>query len=160
LPSAIHAARQKLDDERDKALAADIATGVQRFRAALDFLIVTYARRPLDRLDPQVVDILRLSAYQLLHLTRVPAAAVVDEAVRLPRRARKTRAAGFVNGVLRAISRTRHALPLPPVPADTRDREAALDYLSITLSHPRWLAARWYDRLGFDAAASWMAFNN
>jgi 16S rRNA (cytosine967-C5)-methyltransferase len=42
----------------------------------------------------------------------------------------------------------------------TEDRDAALEYLSITLSHPRWLAARWYDRLGFDAAEAWMKFNN
>src|SRR6185503_779277 len=43
---------------------------------------------------------------------------------------------------------------------DPADRDAALEYFSITLSHPRWLAARWFDRLGFDAAEAWMQFNN
>ena len=62
--------------------------------------------------------------------------------------------------MLRTISRRRDALPLPPRPADPADRDAALDYLSITLSHPRWLAARWLDRLGFDAAEAWLQFNN
>jgi len=49
---------------------------------------------------------------------------------------------------------------LPPRPADPTDRAAALDYFSITLSHPRWLAGRWLDRLGFDTAETWMKFNN
>jgi 16S rRNA (cytosine967-C5)-methyltransferase len=106
------------------------------------------------------VEILRLSAYQLLHLTRVPASAVVDDAVNLTKRERKTSASGFVNAVLRAISRHRDRLPLPPAPANPADRDAALDYLSIALSHPRWLAERWYDRFGFEGARAWMDFNN
>ena len=61
----------------------------------------------IDRLDPEIVEILRLSAYQLLHLTRVPASAVVDDAVNLARRAGKRSASGFVNAVLRTISRQR-----------------------------------------------------
>jgi 16S rRNA (cytosine967-C5)-methyltransferase len=107
-----------------------------------------------------VLTILRLSAYQLLYLTRVPAAAVVDDAVELVRRVKKRSASGFVNGVLRALSRKRTALPLPPRPDDTSDRTAVLDYFAITLSHPRWLVSRWYDRFGFEAAERWLQFNN
>jgi 16S rRNA (cytosine967-C5)-methyltransferase len=160
LPTAIALARGRLSDERDVALAAEIATGVQRWRAALDHVLVAFARRPLDRLDPEIVEILRLSAYQLLHLTRVPAAAVVDDAVDLAKRAGKKSAGGFVNAVLRAISRGRNALPLPTKPQDAADRTAALDYLSIALSHPRWLAERWFDRFGLDATEAWMQFDN
>ena len=160
LPAAIASARTGLRDDRDRALAAEISTGVQRWRAALDHVIAASAKRPLDRLDPQIVEILRLSAYQLLHLTRVPASAGVDDAVNLAGRARKRSAAGFVNAVLRTLSRRRSALPLPPRPADPTDRESVLAYFSISLSHPRWLAARWYDRLGFDAAEAWLRFNN
>jgi 16S rRNA (cytosine967-C5)-methyltransferase len=160
LPSAIAYTRSSLADDRDRALAAEISAGVQRWRAALDYLIVTFAKRKLDHLDPEVVEILRLSAYQLLYLTRVPAAAVVDDAVNLAGKAGKRSASGFVNAVLRTVSRSRKALPLPPRPDKTDDRDAALEYFSITLSHPRWLAARWYDRLGFDAAEAWMKFNN
>ena len=105
LPAAIAASRARLQDDRDRALAAEIATGVQRWRAALDHLIVVFSRRELARLDPEVAEILRLSAYQLLHLTRVPAAAVVDDAVELVKRAGKRSASGFVNAVLRTISR-------------------------------------------------------
>lgn len=160
LPTAIAAVRTRLSDERDRTLAADIATGVQRWRAKLDHLIAAYSRRALDRLDPEIVEILRLSAYELLHHTRVPAAAVVDDAVDLARKAGKRSASGFVNGVLRTLSRNRDRLPLPLRPQEPAEREAALDYLSVTLSHPRWLVARWYDRWGFQAAESWIAFNN
>ncbi len=160
LPAAIARARSTLADDRDRALASEIATGVQRWRAALDHLIVQFARRPIERLDPEIVEILRLSTYQLLHLSRVPAAAVVDDAVNLAGRAGKRSASGLVNAVLRAISRRRHALPLPPRPADLADRPATLDYFSITLSHPRWLVSRWYDRYGFDATERWLQFNN
>ncbi len=158
LPTAIAFTRAGLHDDRDRALAAEIASGVQRSRAALDHLIVAFSTRAITRLDPEIVEILRLSAYQLLHLTRVPASAVVDDAVNLARRAGKASASGFVNAVLRTISRKRDGLPLPPRRSD--DREAALDYLSVTLSHPRWLAARWLDRFGFDAAEAWMRFDN
>jgi len=160
LPTAIAFARNSLRDDRDRALAAEIASGVQRWRAALDHLIVQFSKRDISRLDPEVVEILRLSAYQLLHLTRVPASAVVDDAVNLTGRAGKRSASGFVNAVLRTISRRRESLPLPARPANPSDREAVLDYFSITLSHPRWLAARWLDRFGFEAAEAWQSFNN
>ena len=151
LPAAIHSTRDRLPAERDQALAAEIATGVQRWRAALDHLIVEFSRRPIDRLDPEVVDILRLTAYQLTHLTRVPASASVDDGVELTKRAGKRSAAGFVNAVLRT---------LPPRPDRGTDRSAALAYLSVTLSHPLWLVARWLDRLGFDRTEAWCRFNN
>lgn len=160
LPTAIAFARRTLQDDRDRALAADIAAGVQRWRAALDHLIVTFAKRSIDRLDPEIVQILRLSLYQLLHLTRVPASAVVDDAVDLARRMGKKSAAGFVNAILRNVSRNRRQLPLPKRPAVGSDRDAALAYCSVTLSHPAWLAARWLDRLGFDTTETWMQFNN
>jgi 16S rRNA (cytosine967-C5)-methyltransferase len=160
LASAVASARTGLRDDRDRALALEIATGVQRWRAALDHVIAGVSNRRIESLDPQVLEILRLSAYQLLHLTRVPASAVVDDGVNLVRRARTRSAAGFVNAVLRAISRKRDALPLPPRPADPSDRDAALAYFSISLSHPRWLVTRWYERYGFAATETWLQFNN
>ena len=160
LSDALASTRATLHDERDKALAAEIAIGVQRWRASLDFLIGHYSRRPIERLDREVVEILRLSIYQLLHLARVPASAVVDDAVMLTKRAGKKSASGLVNAVLRSISRSRKALPLPPRPTDPADESAALPYLSVTLSHPLWLVARWYRRYGFDSTEQWLQFDN
>ena len=163
LPTAIAYARAKIRDDRDRALASEIATGVQRWRAALDHVIAIISKRSLDRLDAEIVEILRLSAYQLLYLSRVPAAAVVDDAVNLAGRVGKRSASGLVNAVLRSISRARTALPLPPRPSDPaapENRAAAIDYLAVTLSHPRWLVERWLDRFGFEATEQWLHFNN
>ena len=158
LPAALARVRATLTDERDRALAGEIATGTLRWQAAFDHVVSVFANRAITRLDPEVVDILRLTIFQLLHLTRVPASAAVDDAVNLTKKVGKRSAAPLVNAILRRVSRERAALPLPP--RDAGSREAALDYLSIALSHPRWLAARWLDRYGFDAAEAWCRFDN
>ena len=163
LASALASSRDHLRDERDRALVSEIATGVQRWRGALDHLIRQAAARPLRRLDPEVLEILRLSAYQLLYLTRVPASAAVDDAVNLTKKMGKRSASGLVNAVLRALSRNRGRFSLPARPEQPdrpEHREPAIEYLSVTLSHPRWLATRWLDRLGFHHAEAWMQFNN
>ncbi len=160
LPTALATSRQHLSDERDRALTAEIVTGTLRWQRSLDHLVEHVADRPVARLDREIMVILRLSLYQLLHLSRVPASAVVDDAVDLTRAARKLSASGFVNAVLRNTLRQRHRLPLPPRPENTADRAAALAYLGITHSHPEWLVARWLDRHGFDATERWVQFNN
>jgi 16S rRNA (cytosine967-C5)-methyltransferase len=163
--SALARARQPLADSRDRALAAEILLGVLRWQAALDHVLSHHARRPPAKIDPPVLDVLRIAAYQMLRLERVPAAAAVSDAVEMARRLGRSSAAGFVNGVLRALGRERDRLPLPARPdpsaiAAPGGRDRALDYLSITLSHPRWLVARWLDRVGFEPTESWARFNN
>jgi 16S rRNA (cytosine967-C5)-methyltransferase len=153
LPGAIARIRPQLTDERDRALATEIVTGTLRWRGRLDFIIAALTRRPLKKLDDEVLDILRLGAYQLLHLDKVPSRAVVNDSVELTRRAGKKSAAGLVNATLRSLTRDPQAVLLP-------SREAPIDYLTITLSHPRWLAERWLNRYGFAATAEWMTFNN
>jgi 16S rRNA (cytosine967-C5)-methyltransferase len=160
LPSALAHARTRLDDERDRGLTAAIVTGTLRWQRHLDYLIEHISRRPLSKLDASVLVITRLSLYQILHLDRVPAAAVVDDAVNLTRAAKKPSATGFVNAVLRSTLRQRHRLPVPSRPTDARNRDEALAYLGITLSHPDWLVARWLDRYGFEHAERWAQFNN
>jgi 16S rRNA (cytosine967-C5)-methyltransferase len=160
LPAALAASRAVLADDRDRALAATIVTGTLRWQRTLDHLVEHFAKRSLTKIDPQVLTILRLSLFQLLHLDRVPAAAVVDDAVSLTRAARKSSASGFVNAVLRSTLRQRHRLPLPARPAHPHDRDAALAYLGIAFSHPEWLVARWLDRYSFDHVEAWVRFNN
>jgi len=163
LPDVLTRTREQLSDERDRALAAAIVIGTLRWRARLDFHLQHAASRRLDKLDAVVLDVLRLSLFQLLFLERVPASAVVDDAVSLVRRGGKSSAGGFVNGVLRTIARAGDGLALPAMPASVGspgDRALAIDALHVAGSHPRWLVKRWIDRLGLDAAARWVAFNN
>ena len=160
LPAALAKSRARLPDGRDRALAAEIVAGTLRWQRLLEHVIADAAARPLARIDPAVVRVLRLSLYQLLHLDRVPAAAVVDDAVDLVRAARRPHAAGFVNAVLRTALRNRRHLPVPPRPTSPDDRAASLAYLGIAWSHPEWLVARWLDRYGFAAAEAWVRFDN
>lgn len=160
LGSALARARTKLNDERDRALASEIATGTLRWQGAFDHTIAAFASRPLRQLDAEVIDILRLTIFQLVHLDRIPASAAVKDAVDLAGKAGKRSASGLVNAVLRRVSRERERLPLPAPPRDPADREGALAYLSTTLSHPAWLVERWLDRYGFKNAEAWTRFNN
>jgi 16S rRNA (cytosine967-C5)-methyltransferase len=159
LPTALARVRPRLGDERDRALAGEIVTGTLRWQGAYDAVIAAFASRPLAKLDPEVLDILRMTVFQLLHLDRVPASAAINDAVDLARKAGKQSAAGLVNAVLRRVSRERAHLPLPPRPS-IFSRSEGLAYLSTTLSHPGWLAAKWLDRHGFEAAEAWALFDN
>src|SRR5690606_11518879 len=80
LARALADLRDVLESARDRALATDIATGTQRWRGQLDYLLAAASGRRLTRLDPEVLAILRMSPYQLRHLTRVPPSAVVNDA--------------------------------------------------------------------------------
>jgi 16S rRNA (cytosine967-C5)-methyltransferase len=160
LPTALVESRRHLKDDRDRGLAAAIVHGTLRWQRACDDLVGRVSARPIESLDREVLIILRLSLYQILHLDRVPSAAVVDDAVSLTRAAGKKSASGFVNAVLRSTLRQRRNLPLPARPADSTDRNAALLYLGVAWSHPDWLVARWLDRVGFERTEKWVQFNN
>jgi 16S rRNA (cytosine967-C5)-methyltransferase len=163
LAEALARTRDRLGDDRDRALAAAIVIGTLRWRARLDHFLADASSRSLSSLDPDVREILRLSLFQLLFLARVPASAIVDDAVSMARRARKSSAGGFVNGVLRSLSRRRGTLTLPEPPADigtAAERDTAARALAVTESHPVWLVERWIDRLGPDVTRRWLAFDN
>jgi 16S rRNA (cytosine967-C5)-methyltransferase len=147
-------------DPRDAGLLVELTAGTLRWQNELDALIARASRRSVAGLDAPVRAALRLGAYQLRHLDRVPAHAVVHEAVESVRALRAPRAAGFVNAVLRTIARGGAADALPPRPEATAHPQAQSAYLATTLSHPAWLVERWIARYGFDAAERWCAFNN
>jgi 16S rRNA (cytosine967-C5)-methyltransferase len=160
MASALARSRERLHDARDRSLELEIVAGTVRWQRRLDHLVGHFAGRSLDTIDSDVLIALRLGLYQLLHLDRVPAAAVVHDTVELCKSLRKHRAAGFVNAVLRAALRGRDRQPLPGRPGPEEGREAQLLYLGITLSHPTWLVERWLDRHGFAATERWVRFNN
>ena len=159
LPTACAAEDAVLPDPRDRALLREIVSGTLRWKRRLDYLLAQLASRDTARLDPEVLSILELSAYQLLHLTRVPASAVVDDAVTMTRAAKKTSAAGFVNGVLRSLSRQRDRLPWPERPPATAAPAEFVPWLSVMYAHPDWLVARWVGRMGVDETEAWLRFN-
>ena len=143
LPDLLARTREQLADERDRALAAAIVIGTLRWRERLDFHLRQAISRNLGKLDGIVLEVLRMSLFQLLFLERVPAAAVVDDAVSLVRRGGKTSAGGFVNGVLRTISRTRDRLSLPALPAAIRSPAIATSPSTRSTSRARIRGGWW-----------------
>ena len=156
LADALVRERDALGDARDRGLAHDLATGVLRWRSALDATLATASSRDVARIDPDVLDVLRLAVYQLRHRDRLPAHAVVSDAVAMTRLAGHTSAAGFVNAVLRRLT----AAQRTAAPADAALAAAGLEAIAAQLAHPAWLVARWTARLGIDAALAWMRFDN
>lgn len=150
--AAIAGVRAALTDERDHALLLELVSGTLRMRGAIDYQLSQRVKRPLAKLDAVVLRILRVSAFQLIYLSRLPASAVINDAVELTRRAGKSSASGLANAVLRAVSRERETLTWP---ADTDP-----EYLAITHSHPQWLIDRWVARYGLDSTTAWLDFNN
>jgi len=160
LSAEIDRARRGLNDERDRALLVELAAGTLRWLAKLDALLSQCSSRPLAEIDPVVRAILRIAAYQLEQLDRIPPHAVLNEAVASTRPLRRARAAAFVNAVLRAWRRSRGRMVLPRRPTATASMASQISYLTVTCSHPEWLVRRWLARHGFEATERWCHFNN
>lgn len=131
----------------DRRLAHELAAGVLRGRSGLDRRLAQLVPRGLARVDPTVRNVLRLGAFQLTALDRVPPHAAVDTSVELAREAGGPRAAGFVNAVLRRLgSAGRTVAPA----ADLAER----------YSHPAWLVRRWERRFGREQTERLLRWNN
>lgn len=132
-------------DGRDAALATRLTFGVIQNRMLLDWYIDRFAK---GKLDVTVRNALRLGAYQMLFLTRIPASAAVNESVKLVRKLCKNPgAAGLVNAILRNIGRAQQSLTPP-------------DDLSIRYSHPQWLTELFVRRLGEEGARALLEQHN
>ncbi|GFM18264.1 MULTISPECIES: RsmB/NOP family class I SAM-dependent RNA methyltransferase [Mycobacteriaceae] len=130
---------------RDAAFATELAYGTCRARGLLDAVIAAAAGRPVDRIDPVLLDLLRLGAYQLLR-TRVEDHAAVSTTVEQAGIEFDSARAGFVNGVLRAIARRDEgswvAELAPPAATDP------VGHLAFRYAHPRWIGQAFTDALG------------
>jgi 16S rRNA (cytosine967-C5)-methyltransferase len=135
----------------DEAFATELVYGTLRHRAQVDWALDQTLHRPLDRLPPRIRDVLRLGAYQLAFLSRVPARAACDETVELARRVGHPGTVSLVNAVMRRLAA---APPAWPEPADTAEA------IAVRWSHPEWLVARWLARLGPDETRALCAANN
>lgn len=133
---------------RDAAFATELAYGTCRVRGLLDAVISAAAGRPVERIDPVLLDLLRLGAYQLLR-TRVDAHAAVDTTVEQAGIEFDSVRAGFVNGVLRRIAGQDEAAWVaelaPPAGTDP------VGHAAFAHAHPRWVAQAFVDALGVHA---------
>jgi len=142
----LHSARLAKLPSRDHGLATELVMGVLRWQSLLDRRLGAASSQQLERLDGEVLAALRLGAYQLQFLSRVPARAAIFESVELVKAARKRSAAPFVNAVLRKIA---------GAGAEDIFAEIGKSHDSMTLAqnaaHPPWLVARWSEHYGLEA---------
>jgi len=143
-----HALAQCSFDSRERALTVELTYGVLRRLATIDWRLEPVLDKPLLRLPVAVQMTLRLGAYQLLFLDRIPQSAAVNESVNLARAFAGTVGrdwSGLVNAVLRGLLRR------PPHPWPSMDHDAA-QALAVRYSVPGWLSRRWIERLGLASA--------
>ncbi len=140
--------------DRDKAFVQEVVYGVLRWRGRLDWVISTYSRIKPLRMERAVITILRMGAYQLLFMDRVPARAGVDESVKLAKGIKKEDAAPFVNGILRGIAEKRKEISYPDLQTDP------LDHIATLYSHPPWMVRRWIDQWGIEETIALCQANN
>lgn len=137
-------------DGRDRGLASVIAYGVMQNRMLLDHVIAQRSNMEQKKIEPKVLDLLRIGAYQILMLDRIPASAAVNSTVKLCKALGYARAAGFVNAVLRKLASD------PPAFPTGQDAHS----LSLRWSHPLWLTELYIRLLGVEDAVRLLERDN
>lgn len=120
-------------DRKEKAFIKRVSEGTLERRIQIDYVLDLYSKVPVAKMKPLIRELLRMSVYQILFMEHIPDAAVCNEAVKLAGKRKFKSLQGYVNGVLRAVSRSKDKIDYP-------DREEdALRYLSVHYSMPLWL---------------------
>ncbi len=127
----------------DRNLATALVLGVLRWQILLDHQVQAHLKRPKAKLDPEILIALRMGAFQLQHLDRIPARAAIDESVELAKQAGHKFASGMVNAVLRKLASS-------AVRGGLLEETAA--ELALAQGHPAWMVERWIDFYGLEAA--------
>jgi 16S rRNA (cytosine967-C5)-methyltransferase len=153
IEQAARAGKVSLSTE-DRALLHELVNGVLRHRLFLDWALQQVARETPYTRQAVLKEILRVGAYQLLWLKRVPDYAAVDQSVELTKARLGEKSAPLVNALLRNLIARRHNL----TPPDVLDQP--LEHISINYSHPPWLVKRWVKRYGVQRTIALCRFNN
>jgi len=146
----LHSSRYAKLSSLDHGLATELVMGVLRWRSLLDAQIAKLSSQPLVKLDLEVLTALRIAAYQLGFLSRIPKHAAVHESVETVKQAKKQSAVGFTNAVLRKMAGSEW-------PRRTESADAA--HLAAESAHPSWLVDRWVGQFGLKAAQEICAYD-
>ena len=125
----------------DSAFVSALVYGVLERRLTLDYIIRQYSKIPLRKIELKTKIILRLGLYQLIFMDKVPDSAAVNESVILAKKYKLQKSAGFINGILRSVTRAEQRLLLPP-------EDDRIYYLSIKYSVPQAVVRLWLDSYG------------
>ena len=141
LLEAIHAQHPPMS-HRDRSFFNALVYGVLRWRGQLDWIAAHFSNRRLEKIDSEVLNIIRLGLFQIVHLSRIPVSAAVNTSVEMVKRSEKHWAGGYVNAMLRAAATGFDAVPFPD------ERVDPIGALAVGKSFPTWLIDRWSRRYG------------
>ncbi|GFR37797.1 ribosomal RNA small subunit methyltransferase B [Insulibacter thermoxylanivorax] len=140
-------------NQQDAALVTEIVYGTIQRQNTIDYYLSRFVARGLDKVEPWVRILLRLSFYQIYYLDRIPPHAAVNEAVNIAKKRGHKGIAGMVNGVLRSVLRSLHTLQIP-------DSLPPAKRISLVHSHPEWLVQRWIEQYGAEETEAMCEANN
>ena len=139
----------------DRAMISEMVLGTLRWQGRLDTYLQHALKLRGKKIEPRLMHLLRLGAYQILFMDRVPESAAVNESVRLAKVLFKSeKITGFVNALLRSVTRNQDRDLFPPF------AEQPIEHISQAFSHPSWLVERWVKEFGPETARSLCAANN
>ncbi len=138
----------------DRAFITELVYGTVKWKLTLDRVIAVYSNIRMEKLSPWILNILRMGAYQLLKMTKVPVSAACNESVKLAGRYGHKASAGFVNAVLRKIAQNGVDVAVPSKETDLTG------YLSVKYSYPKWLVVKLTGLLGAEFAEGLMDAGN
>jgi len=131
-----------LFSKKDRAFLQALVYGVLRWRGRLDWIIDYFSKTRLNKIDPKVLNILRLGLFQIIYLDRIPVSAAVNTSVEMTKAVAAPWIVGYANGLLRNAVREYHHVTFPDVDKDPAKA------LATKKSFPKWLIKRWLDRFG------------
>mgnify|MGYP000853087705 CR=1 FL=1 len=146
--------RQNALSSLDQGLYTELVYGTVRMRRNLDYVLSSFSSRPVGKIKPLILHILRSAVYQILYLDRVPPRAAVNEAVKLARLFGHEGVVKFTNGVLRQIVRQRESIIYPSEASDL------VEHIGVKYSFPSWIVEEWLSYWGkTETIALCQAFN-
>ena len=130
-------------EKKERAFITRVSEGTIQYMIELDYIINQFSKVKVNKMKPVIRNILRMSVYQLKYMDSVPDSAVCNEAVKLAKRKGFGSLSGFVNGVLRNISRNLSTITYPDGQKDQ------IQYLSVRYSMPEWIVEKWLKDYGY-----------
>ena len=154
-PSLLKDALEKHDylETRDKAFIKRVVDGCIERQIQIDYVLDLFSKTKVEKMQPFIRNLLRMSVYQIMFMDQVPDSAACNEAVKLAKKHKFAGLKGFVNGVLRNVSRNKDGIEYPDKRAD-----GGIRYLSVFYSMPEWICRMWVDTLGFEKTEEMLKF--
>ena len=134
-------------DTRDKSFVSNLFYGVIERQLTIDYQLSLYLSKPLKKLKPEVLTIMRMGAYQVLYMDKVPDSAAVNESIKLSKKNGASYASGLINAVLRKVANSGVVLP---------ENCSKSEYLSVKYSCPLWLIEKWINEYGYEDSAAFL----